>query len=378
MRLRVFALTALLSLSAVSCAQIVVPTFGVRGDVPGALVLRFMNVFRAQLEALTQLKVNPGDLVTPGIAGSLEPGYTTLIAELGSGRYGISGEIAGPGSTLPGEPAALAGPYSVNMLIVDTETKRNSDLISQPLDEHDIQGAAQALARVVRRFIKPSGPLPSGSAGLFISSQPGQAEVLVNGVAVGQTPLEPLQLAPGHYQVEFRKEGFLPQGQMVSLEADKTAFVSAYLTPITGGSIQVSSSPPAEVYLDGREVGATPITVSASPGVRELVIKRPGFMSETSAVPVRNFRVSRVAVTLKPVAGSMVFWQPLTGYLVYIDNLLRPEPFVKDLGVGAHQLELQSTQDTVRFSFTIPSSGVYELDLKGKKLLPWTPQNPSR
>ena len=359
----------LLSLSSLASAQVVAPTFGTRGEVPDALLERFMNTFRERLAAQTGLPVVTGDLVPPGIAASLDADYAPYIAELGEGRYGVSGEIVGP------DAGRGRGPqYSVSILVGDRETGLVSDLVSQPLVAGEVENAVAPLVEAVVGFLSPASMLTPGSAKLFISSEPSEADVLVNGVRVGRTgTLEELALEPGPYEVEFRKEGFLPHTERVVLRADRTEFVDTLLSPISGGSIQVTSRPSAQVYLEGVKMGdETPLAFRASPGLRELRLSRPGFYSQTLSVPVRNFRVSRVPpVTLEPLSDLLVFWDPPKTYLVFIDGLLRPDGYVSNLVPGRHLVELRRARTHGRFIIEVPAAGHFELDLEGERLVPF-------
>ncbi len=366
-------LVCLSALFSPASAQVVVPTFGTRGEVPDALRERFMNTFRERLAALTGLPVVTGDLVPPGIAASLDADYAPYIAELGEGRYGVSGEIVGP------DAGRGRGPqYSVSILVGDRETGEVSDLVSQPLVAGEVENAVAPLVEAVVGFLSPASMLPTGSASLFISSEPSEAEVLVNNVRVGRTgALEPLALEPGAYEVEFRKEGFLPYTERVVLEAGRTEFVDTLLSPISGGSIQITSRPPAQVYLEGVKMGdETPLAFRASPGLRELRLSRPGFYSQTISVPVRNFRVSRVPpVTLEPLSDLLIFWDPPQTYLVFIDGLYRPDGYVSNLVPGRHLVELQrSARARTRFIIDVPATGHFELDMEGERLVPFGPE----
>ena len=367
---RLFLGCVLLSLLSFAPAQVVVPTFGTRGEVPDALRERFMSTFRERLAAQTGLPVAPGELVPPGIAASLDADYAPYIAELGEGRYGISGEIVGP------DAGRGRGPdYSVSILVGDRETGEVSDLVSQPLVAGEVENAVEPLVEAVVGFLSPASMLPPGSASLIISSEPSEAEVFVNSVRVGLTgTLESLTLEPGAYEVEFRKEGFLPSTERVVLRADRTEFVTTTLSRISGGSIQVTSNPSAQVYLEGVKMGdRTPLAFRASPGLRELRLSRPGFVSQTISVPVRNFRVSRVPpVTLEPLSEQLLFWDPPLTYLVFIDGLLRPDGYVSNLVPGRHLVELRRTRNrNTRFIVDVPAAGHFELDMEGQRLVPF-------
>jgi len=360
------ALAAVLLGLAGAQAQIVVPAFRVRGEVPQGMVERFDRVFRQQLGARTGLAVLPGKTVAPPLASRLEPEVAAAIALLGDGRYSVSGEIVAVRGSLRDTP------YSVNLFVADAYTRRASDLLSYPLDEDDLLEAVAALTREVGAFIDPSNALARGTAGIFISSQPPSAEVHLNGVHVGETGrLKLIPLAPGRYEIEVRKKGFVPQTDVVTLEVGQIEFPNFSLVEIRGGSILVDSTPSADVFLDGRLVGRTPLTLPSAPGVRTLRVARPGFRAVTQPVTVRNFFVTRVPdVRLEPRYERLVYWTPPTGFRVEVDDIPRPRNFAANLRPGVHRVELIRGDNTITFGLEVPAAGVFELDFTTRSLVP--------
>ena len=326
------------------------------------MVERFMRVFRQQLGLRTGLSVLPGTTAAQTLVGRLEPDVAAAIATLGGGRYSVSGEVIALTTGLSETN------YTVNLLVIDARTRRTSDLFSQPLGRADLPAAVATLTRAVGAFINPARPM-SGSASLFITSEPGDAPVYLNGVEVGTTANPLLPLAPGRYEVEVRKKGFVPESDTVALETDETQFLAFSLTEIRGGSILVSSVPTAEVLLDGQSVGHTPLTIEAQPGVRTLRLTRPGFRPTAQSVTVRNFFVSRVPeVKLEPNYDNLVFWTPLTGFSVTVDGVARPRDFAANLQPGTHRAVLSRRGVNIPFTFELPRPGVFELDVQTHEL----------
>jgi hypothetical protein len=355
-------LFVILMLGQLAAAQLVVPTFGVRGDVSDAFLADIMSAVRVELAHATGLEVVSGDRVIQGIAGSLEPDFTIVIAQLGAGRFGVSGEVA----------AEDGGRYTLTLMVGDREGRRFSDLMSETFTRKTLGTALASLAREVNAFVHPRDALPPGDAEVFITSQPAEAEVFINGVSVGVTSsLEPLALEPGRYQFEFRKEGYLPHREAITLESGHFKFVSVQLTAAAGGSIQVTSRPSADVYLDGEFKGRTPLVVVAPPGVRDVRLERAGFMPQQHSVPVRNFRVNRLSAELRPASEPLIFWEPVPGRLVFVNGLLRVESYVEGLRGGLHTIEVWHGDERERFRVVITSSGAYELDLETRELIPF-------
>ncbi|UCH26186.1 MAG: PEGA domain-containing protein [Trueperaceae bacterium] len=359
-------LTILFLLLGSVAAQISLPVFGTRGDVPEGLLARFMDLLREVVADTTDLEVRKGDLITAGIAGSLEPAFAGLIAELDGSRYAVSGEIARVGAS------EEQSPYFVNLIIVDVERERSSDLISQPLRETTLVQAATVLGQIIASFTAPLTVLPEGEAGLFISSQPAEAKVFIDGVLVGETSkLDPLRLASGRYRIELRKEGFLPEVRTVDLHDSDTRFVHFVLTSISGGSIQVSSQPSARVYLDDQFQGVTPFTLPALPGVHTIRLERDGFVSKSFSVPVRNYRVTRVSTSLDPLIDPLVFWSEDREYLVFIGSVLQVGGYAPRLRSGTTTFDVRKGAEQKLYTVEVPERGVFELDLHSGELSPF-------
>ena len=346
-------------------AQVVVPTFGTRGEVPPETVTQVMRQLRTAISWRTGLVVSAGDLVTPGIASSLDPEYSYLIAQLEGLRYALSGQIRLV------EGGSAQAPYTLSILVADAEAERASDVFSESFGLDTLPEVVVRLAEEVARFVTPTGDLRAGSAELFISSQPGEARVYLNGIEVGETSnLDVLMLQPGTYLVELRKEGFLPETRSLTLRDGQVQFVNIALTAVVGGSIQVTSMPSATVYLDGEAVGATPLTVQASPGTRKLTLQRPGFETLTLEVPVQNYRVNRVGRTLTPIFDRMLVWDASQSGLLSIDGVLRSGGFASRLAPGPHRVTARQLGETITFTVNVPATGVFEIDLAGRRLLP--------
>jgi hypothetical protein len=344
-------------------ADIAVPTFGSRGDVPTGLTSAFSEQLRREL-ALTGLKVSPAELITAGIAGSLDPLYTELIAELDGTRYAVSGEI----SVMAGQRQA---PFVVNLLVVDVQQQRQSDVISRPFTLDGLRSVTGELAGVILSFTDQSATLPAGNAGLYISSDPGGAEVFLNGLLIGRTSeLDRLQLAGGRYRIELRKEGYLPETTVVDLRPGSTAFPHIPLTAISGGSIQVSSSPRAEVFLAGESAGFTPVTLSARAGLQQVRLERDGFRPQTVAVLVRNNRVSRLDASLMAEREPLIYWEPAGGERVFLNGLLARDTVARALRPGRLEIQVRSPAGRRDFAVVVPLTGAYELNLATGALEP--------
>ncbi len=340
-------------------AQIIVPDFGSRGDIPAQLRSDLMLTLRSEIGRQTGLEVRGTELITQGIASSLVPDLTISIAELEGGRYALSGEIRQL------DPLLYNAPYAVSVLIVDAQDTRSSDIITIPFSFGTLIVAVTEIASQVKRFTEDIPALKAGDASLFITSQPAEATVLVNGIEVGRTAqLEVLELDAGNYTIELRKDGYLPTSRRIELRDGLLESVHIIMTPIAGGSIQINSRPVAEVLFEDETRGFTPLTLSALPGTRSIRLERQGFESLTLEVSVRDYRVTRIDPQLRPLHSSMLFWDSQAGQLIFIDGTLQTRTFLPDLRPGNYQVDVREAGQQRSFNLSVPAEGVYYLDLQ--------------
>jgi TonB family protein len=88
------------------------------------------------------------------------------------------------------------------------------------------------------------------AAKLRVVSEPANAVVRVDGKAVGTTPLDSLEVAPGRHEVRLERRGYAAATQAVEGRGGQTVEVSLKLEP--DRSIRAASSPPPLVSLPVR------------------------------------------------------------------------------------------------------------------------------
>lgn len=342
--------------------DVAIPDLGRRGDLPEGLTRTFSNVLRQEVSR-TGLGVDPAELVTEGIAGSLDPFYTTLAARLLGTRYAVSGEIA--------DGTGADNSLTINLIIVDTVQERQSDLISRSLNVQDLNSVARDLATDILAFTDLSQSLPSGDAGLFISSEPAGAAVYIGGLLMGHTgDLHMLELAAGRYTIELRLDGYLPVTRVEELRSGSTSFPHFRLTEIIGGSAQVNSEPVADVYHQGELLGRTPLNAALPAGMQQLTLVREGFRDIIITVDVRNNRVARVTADLQPVREPLVFWESEPGMNVVIDGQLQAGSAATDLRPGRTTFSIRRGSVTRDLTMVLPLTGAFRLDTELGALIP--------
>jgi PEGA domain/Protein kinase domain len=153
---------------------------------------------------------------------------------------------------------------------------------------------------------KPA-PLPSGR--LVVRSTPAGARVLVDGRSRGRTPLVLRDLPLRVVRVTLERDGFKPDERRVGLTAAQpTVTIEAKLAAIappapvaTTGTLAIDSRPTgATVFLDGRQVGTTPLSLpDVTPGTHRIRLELAGFNPWVTTADVQAGARARVAASLE-------------------------------------------------------------------------------
>jgi hypothetical protein len=166
---------------------------------------------------------------------------------------------------------------------------------------------------------KPSAPAAPTRGQLTVRSTPTGARVELNGRARGQTPVTLRDLPLGALTVRVTREGFGAEQRRVTLTAARAAQTIdvplARVAPAKAaaarpagefvGSVFVETRPAgARVFIDGRDVGTSPVDV---PGVRAgshvVRLELAGHKRWTASVSVVAGERNRVAASLEEQEG---------------------------------------------------------------------------
>ncbi|MCS7057627.1 MAG: PEGA domain-containing protein [Meiothermus sp.] len=243
----------------------------------------------------------------------LRAGETRTYPPGSGARYTL--EVAGPegqdrvlavASRQPLSLAQIADIQSgrVNLRGADNLARALSIVVS-PLPEQDWVSDT-AFFIVGRAPVVPTPPAQPATGTLSVSSTPAGAQVLVEGRPVGSTPLN-LALRPGRVEVELRLPGYQNFRTTVQVRPGETTSLNANLVPaVQNGLLQVGSDPQgAQVLLNGRLVGYTPLNLSLAPGSYELELRLAGYQPFRATLRLASGQTLPVSANLKPLRGSL-------------------------------------------------------------------------
>ena len=211
------------------------------------------------------------------------------------------------------------------------------------------------------------------SGGLYITSNPSNAMIYLDGSYRGRTPLSLNNLATGEHNVELDLSGYYDWKSTANVPNGGTQTVSATMNPIpvsNTGWIYISSSPGgATVFIDGNNVGQTPTSGALKPngvmaGAHSVKLQMNGYNDYTTSVNVIPNTVSQVSAVLVPVGaapstGKLTVSSTPSGANVYLDNGFRGvSPLtMTDVTAGPHTLLIQMSGYTDYVSTVQVNSG---------------------
>jgi len=141
------------------------------------------------------------------------------------------------------------------------------------------------------------GQSPAQSIPLKLTKLPGlislatdpeiQANVMLDGEYLGDTPMVDEEIVPGLHQLTFSAERFLSEVRELNVEGGhEPQRLSVALTP-NWAPIEVSTEPPgAEILIDGVSMGTTPQQVEVTAGERQLEVRLSGHNAQSQRVLV--------------------------------------------------------------------------------------------
>jgi glutaredoxin-related protein len=199
---------------------------------------------------------------------------------------------------------------------------------------------------------------------IAIDTTPTRAEIFVDGNFVGFSPLT-YQALPGVYGIEARGAA-RSASQRVSVVAGRTTDVQLTLQPILReGSASFTSTPTgAQVYLEGRLIGTTPINLyTLIEGTYHVEVQAPGYQTDRRTITVAANAVTRSNVTLVPLLGAIDLTANVGGARVFLNG--------RDVGVipsGSGRLLLRDLSDGL-YEITLVAPG-YRTVLRDVRVTP--------
>lgn len=123
--------------------------------------------------------------------------------------------------------------------------------------------------------------------------------IYINGQSKGKAPWKG-DLASGVYTFEARKDGHRPSEISVDINPDQTG--KKYEIPAPKpiyGTIDVQSTPSADVYIDNVKIGQTPLEENVIIGSHQVSIRKEGYNNYNTTVTIAEGTTENIKATLQ-------------------------------------------------------------------------------
>ena len=150
-------------------------------------------------------------------------------------------------------------------------------------------------------FLKTA--LAKGQLNLLIT--PSGATVKIDGKEVGKAPLRPLSLDVGEHQLEISHPNHAKIVQGITITGGSELRLNFTLQPVTG-RLSVTSTPSgADVEIDGRPWGKTPLNDLSLPvGSHSITVKYQGYQTVNRQVNISPEQSESISVLLSEGSGG--------------------------------------------------------------------------
>ena len=193
-------------------------------------------------------------------------------------------------------------------------------------------------------------------AEVSINSKPAAAEVWINGLNKGVTPLK-LDLEAGNYSLELRHVDYLPYAtDFLVVANDPLELPLAELFSNPSHLIVTSTPSKAKVLLAGIEQGITPLTMRLNPNTEHsITLKKPGFRTNQQTVSLKPGEQKSLSSKLEAILGTIILNVEPRDSEVFINGKFMGSDTVKlSLPSSSHRLEVRKSGYEVFEKMIIP------------------------
>jgi hypothetical protein len=211
-----------------------------------------------------------------------------------TGQLAIQSEPAGAKVLVDGTERGVAPVTITDLAPGEHRVELQSDGVTAA--KHTVMVQAGGTASLV---VPISPPASAGPVSGWVSVKaPFTMEIREQGRLLGTTDADRLMIAAGRHELDFVSEALgYRSTRVVQVGPGK---VSSLTLDLPQGVVNLNAAPWAEVWIDGRRVGETPIgNLSVSIGPHEVVFKHPQLGEKRQAISVTLGAPLRVSVDMK-------------------------------------------------------------------------------
>jgi len=177
-----------------------------------------------------------------------------------------------------------------------------------PAEQRPTRTAAAAAATKARnqknrKAVAPAAPIPGQ---LVVDSSPEGAQVQIDGRGEPGwlTPYTVTAIAPGQHTIVVSKAGYGQETRVADVTSANRVSLVVHLAALAA-TMAVSSEPlGASVFVDGRDtLRMTPFQITLEKGTHTILVRKPGYLDESTSAAAQPGQTLRFAPTLRPLGN---------------------------------------------------------------------------
>ena len=269
-------------------------------------------------KAIKEIKGLPPKLMLYSVAGAV-----ALIAVIGIAVFWHShsqstdeeGTVPAPvaATQTPAEPAPVPAPPTAQPQAAPAEpvqaAPQPEPAPPEPVAvEHVTRKGAvgAAKSRGLNKKKAPTSPaLIPGQ--IVVDSTPEGAQVQVDGRGDPSwvTPYTIANLAPGQHTLVISKSGFGQESRTTDIASGGKTSVSVHLNALATTMAVTSDPPGAAIFVDGKDtLRVTPSQISLDKGTHTVLVRKAGYLDETTSASGQPGQTLRFSPTLRPLGNA--------------------------------------------------------------------------
>ncbi|NJF25969.1 PEGA domain-containing protein [Thermococcus sp. Bubb.Bath] len=183
----------------------------------------------------------------------------------------------------------------------------------EQLKSYDANNSKLATVRMV--------PLSENYGMISVYSTPAGATVSIDGKNVGTSPVKYYLVPAGNHTVKLSMSGYNTYETTITVEPMKEAVVNTTLEKSVGYLTLTSTPSGATVFIDGKQVGTTPLNkYELEPGTHLITLKMSGYQNKTIVVKITAGKEITKSVTLEKPNGYLTLTSTPSNATVIIDG----------------------------------------------------------
>jgi eukaryotic-like serine/threonine-protein kinase len=276
-----------------------------------------VQVREAAQKAVSEIRNTPPKLYLYALGGAVVL-ITLIVGGMALHNYLEDRDQGGTSSAPPAaepqtapavkspQPAAQPPPSQAEAARTEAQPSAQTDLAS-PAPERQMPTAPDKSSSSRGRKTKSRAAAAAAvPAQLSVSSNPVGVQIAFDGNALCVTPCTLTGIAPGQHVVSATKTGYSSENRTIALSAGANSSLSIDLNQQVA-KLSVASTPAGAVILiDGKDTGKlTPAQFALDrSGAHSVVLRRYGYLEETSSVSTEAGQTSTVSLILRPLGST--------------------------------------------------------------------------